>query len=96
MIPVLYFTELLREILTSLETVKQNQQLMMLQLQRLVPAGVPAGVPELTEIPLNSLEELRTLEGSINSQAEYKRNLVGEIVALWSFFTKDVMSYGCP
>lgn len=80
---VLYFTAILRDILTSLETVKQNQQMILLHLQR--SSQQPIVVPEITCIPLKSLDDLKMLEESIATQAEYKEKLVGEIVALWPF-----------
>ena len=70
----------LREILTSLEAVRQNQQIILLQLQR---SQQPVEVPvEIYGIPLTSLDDLRMLEENITAQAEIKQKLVGEIVAL--------------
>ena len=71
---VFYFSSVLREILTSLEVIKQNQQLILLQLQR---SQQPVEVPEVSGIPLASQEDLRRLEERISANAEYKQNLVG-------------------
>ncbi len=46
----LYFTEILREILTSLETLKQQQHMILLQLQNNFQR--PVEVPEVSGFPL--------------------------------------------
>ena len=61
-----------------METIKHQQQLILLQLQ----TRQPMGVPDVSGIPLTSLDELIKLEESIASQVEYKRKLVGEMYLL--------------
>lgn len=69
----LYFTEILCEILTTMETIKQQQQMILLQLQTKYPH--PVKVPELSGFPLTSLNELVKLEERIAAQVEYRRKL---------------------
>ena len=88
---VLYFTAVLREILTTLEVIKQTQQLLLLQMQR---SQQPVEVPEVSGLPLATQDDLRRLEGRI-SNVECKQNLVCKIVAQWPFFIKYILSYGC-
>ncbi|KAK6310761.1 hypothetical protein J4Q44_G00188160 [Coregonus suidteri] len=62
------------EILTSLDTRKQ-QQLILLQLQRLQLNGsTPSEVPDVTDLglPLSSLEYLKRVEGTIAGQPDLK------------------------
>lgn len=73
---MLYFTAILHEILTSLETVKQNQKMILLQLQR--SSHQPIEVPEVSGIQLKSLDDLRMLEENIATNVEYKQKLVGD------------------
>ena len=49
------------------------------------PSNQPTEVPEVSGIPLKSLDDLKNLEESIATQ-ENKERLVGEIVALFHFF----------
>jgi len=72
---LLYFSAILRDILTTMETIKHQQQMILLQLQT---TRQPMEVPDVSGIPLTSLDELIKLEESIASQVEYKRKLVGE------------------
>uniref|UniRef100_A0A3Q3JNL4 DUF4806 domain-containing protein n=1 Tax=Monopterus albus TaxID=43700 RepID=A0A3Q3JNL4_MONAL len=65
---------ILREILTTMETIKQQQQIILLQLQNNLRK--PIEVPEVTGIPLKTLEELLNLEQSVAAQGEHKQKLV--------------------
>ena len=58
-----------------METIKHQQQMILLQLQT---NHQPMEVPDVSGIPLTSLDELIKLEENIASQVEYKRKLVGE------------------
>ncbi|XP_062335854.1 uncharacterized protein LOC134035067 [Osmerus eperlanus] len=66
---------ILRDILTTMETIKHQQQMILLHLQT---TRQPMEVPDVSGIPLTSLDELIKLEDSIASQVEYKRKLVCE------------------
>uniref|UniRef100_A0A671RFG5 DUF4806 domain-containing protein n=1 Tax=Sinocyclocheilus anshuiensis TaxID=1608454 RepID=A0A671RFG5_9TELE len=66
--------QILCEILTSLETIKQQQQMILLQLQNSYPR--PVEVPEVSGFPLTSLNELMKLEESIAAVGEYRQKLV--------------------
>lgn len=58
-----------------METIKQQQQIILLQLQNNLRK--PIEVPEVTGIPLKTLEELLNLEQSVAAQGEHKQKLVG-------------------
>lgn len=52
----LYFTEILCEILTTMETIKQQQKMILLQMQTNYPHALE--VPEVSEFPLTGLCEV--------------------------------------
>ncbi|KAK6318540.1 hypothetical protein J4Q44_G00118310 [Coregonus suidteri] len=62
---------ILREILTSIEMIKQQQKLILLQLQKLqANRSTLDEVPDLTDLrlPISSLEDLRRVEGQLSDQ----------------------------
>ncbi|XP_041694337.1 uncharacterized protein LOC121532609 [Coregonus clupeaformis] len=78
---------ILREILTSVEMIKQQQKLILLQLQKLqANRSTLDEVPDLTDLrlPMSSLEDLRRVEGQLSDQ-DIKNNLVLCIATILKF-----------
>ncbi|KAJ8342329.1 hypothetical protein SKAU_G00322570 [Synaphobranchus kaupii] len=62
-----------------METIKQQQQLILLQLQRIQSSGADcAEVPNLSDLgfPVSSLEHLARVEGRIAAQSDLKNKLI--------------------
>ncbi|XP_045077138.1 uncharacterized protein LOC123491204 [Coregonus clupeaformis] len=84
---------ILCEILTSIEIIKQQQKLILLQLQKLqANRSTLDEVPDLTDLrlPMSSLENLRRIEGQLSDQ-DFKNNLTIYLGLSGGMTTKEIV-----
>lgn len=67
----------LREILVSLETLKEQQKFLLAHVLKLGGGG-PTNIPDVTDLglPLSSIQELKDLDEQIRIRPEQKNKLV--------------------